>query len=111
MQLQGNEKARGFFTDNLAPFAYLDANYVSVLNDEGLDHVVFDDLNIPAFTLLQDMLDYYPRTQHTTMDVYELVNEEAIKQNAVIMASLIYHAATRDELLPRKRLQPPIQVE
>jgi hypothetical protein len=45
------------------------------------------------------------------MDVYELVNEEAIKQNAVIMASLIYHAATRDELLPRKRLQPPIQVE
>ena len=111
VQLQGNEKARGFFTDNLAPFAYLDANYVSVLNDEGLDHVVFDDLNIPAFTLLQDMLDYYPRTQHTTMDVYELVNEEAIKQNAVIMASLIYHAATRDELLPRKRLQPPIQVE
>ena len=111
VQLQGNEKARGFFTDNLAPFAYLDANYVSVLNDEGLDHVVFDDLNIPAFTLLQDMLDYYPRTQHTTLDVYELVNEEAIKQNAVIIASLIYHAATRDELLPRKRLQPPIPVE
>jgi len=54
------------------------------------------------------MLDYYPRTHHTTLDVYELVNEEAIKQNAVIMASLIYHAATRDDLLPRKKLLPPI---
>jgi hypothetical protein len=45
------------------------------------------------------------------MDLYEFVDEEALKQSAVIMASLIYHAATRDELLPRKRLQPPIQVE
>ena len=108
VHLQGNEKARVFFTDNLAPFAYLDANYVSALNEGTTDHVVFDDLNIPAFTLFQDMLDYYPRTHHTTMDVYELVNEEAIKQNAVIMASLIYHAATRDELLPRKKLLPPI---
>ncbi len=111
VHLQGNEKARGFFTDNLAPFAYLDANHVSALNEATTDHVVFDELNIPAFTLFQDMLDYYPRTHHTTLDVYEAVNEEAIKQNAVIMASLIYHAATRDELLPRKRLQPPIQIQ
>jgi hypothetical protein len=108
VHLQGNEKARVFFTDNLAPFAYLGANHVSALNEGTTDHVVFDELNIPAFTLFQDMLDYYPRTHHTTMDVYELVDEEAIKQNAVIMASLIYHAATRDELLPRKKLLPPI---
>lgn len=109
--LQGNEKVRGFFTDNLAPFAYLDASHVTAMSAGGTDHIIFDDLNIPSFQFIQDPLDYSPRTHHSTLDLYEFVDEEAMKQNAVIMASLIYHAATRDELLPRKRLQPPIPVE
>jgi hypothetical protein len=110
--LQGNEKARGFFADNLAPFSYLSANHVSAMSGGGTDHIIFDDLNIPAFQLIQGSQGGPPvSTHHATMDLYEFVDEEALKQSAVIMASLIYHAATRDELLPRKRLQPPIQVE
>jgi carboxypeptidase Q len=42
------------------------------------------------------------RTGHTNMDVYDHVLEEDLKQSAVIAASLIYHAAMRDEKLPRK---------
>ena len=78
----------------------------------GTDHIIFDDLNIPAFQLIQGSQGGPPvSTHHSSTDLYEFVDEEAMIQNAVIMASLIYHAATRDELLPRKRLQPPIQVE
>ena len=110
--LQGNEKARGFFADNLAPFSYLGANHVSAMSGGGTDHIIFDDLNIPAFQLIQGSQGGPPvSTHHSSTDLYEFVDEEAMIQNAVIMASLIYHAATRDELLPRKRLQPPIQVE
>ncbi|NOR19293.1 MAG: M28 family peptidase, partial [Xanthomonadales bacterium] len=51
--LQGNEKTRGFFTENLAPFSYLGANHVSAMSGGGTDHIIFNDLNIPAFQLIQ----------------------------------------------------------
>jgi carboxypeptidase Q len=38
------------------------------------------------------------------MDLYDHIQEDDLKQAAIIMASFIYHAATRDERLPRKRL-------
>jgi hypothetical protein len=38
------------------------------------------------------------------MDVYERVQEEDAKQASIIMATFVYHAAMRDEKLPRKPL-------
>jgi hypothetical protein len=35
------------------------------------------------------------------MDVYDLVNEDNMKQQAVIAASFVYRAAMRDEMMPR----------
>jgi hypothetical protein len=35
------------------------------------------------------------------MDTYERVNIDDLKQNAVILASFLYHAAMRDAKIPR----------
>jgi hypothetical protein len=53
-------------------------------------------------------VEYSSRTHHTNLDVYERVQASDMMKNAVIVASFVYHAANRDELLPRKPLpQPP----
>jgi hypothetical protein len=41
------------------------------------------------------------------MDSYERIQEEDMRKNAVIVASFVYHAANRDQLLPRKPLPRP----
>jgi len=48
-----------------------------------------------------------PHSKHTNMDVYDGLDPEDLMINAVIMASFAYHAAMRDELLPRKPYPPP----
>jgi hypothetical protein len=39
------------------------------------------------------------------MDVYERLIEEDAKQSSVIIASFAYHAAMRDEKIPRRALE------
>jgi hypothetical protein len=39
--------------------------------------------------------------------VYERIQEEDMRKNAVIVASFVYHTANRDQLLPRKPLPRP----
>jgi hypothetical protein len=41
------------------------------------------------------------------MDVYERLQSKDLMQNAVIVASFVYNAATREELFPRKPLPQP----
>jgi hypothetical protein len=41
------------------------------------------------------------------MDVYDRIQPGDLMQAAVIMASMVYHTAMRDELLPRKPLPAP----
>ena len=106
VHLQGNEWVRPIFEAYLAPFHYLGAETVTTENTTGTDHMVFDAVGLPAFTFLQDPLDYTKLTHHTDQDVYDELVEEDLKQSAVIMASFAYHTAMRDELLPRKKLPP-----
>jgi hypothetical protein len=41
------------------------------------------------------------------MDVYERVQGEDMKRNAVIVAAFVYNTANRDEKLPKKPLPKP----
>jgi hypothetical protein len=56
---------------------------------------------LPGFQAVQDYKDYDVRTHHTNMDTDERVSKDALKQAAVVMASILYHAAMRDERIPR----------
>jgi hypothetical protein len=41
------------------------------------------------------------------MDVYDYVPKSDLMQASAILASFVYHASTRDEMLPRKPLPKP----
>jgi len=105
--LQGNDMMRPVFRAWLEPFQDYGASTVTIRNTGGTDHQSFDAVGIPAFQFIQDPLDYGTRVHHTNMDVYERLVPGDLMEASAIIASVAYHAAMRDELLPRKPLPKP----
>ena len=100
---------RPIFRAWLAPFADMAALTLSPSNTSGTDHLSFDAVGLPGFQFIQDPLEYDSRTHHSNMDVYDRLQADDIKQASIIMASFVYHAAMRDEKLPRKPLVGEVQ--
>jgi hypothetical protein len=65
------------------------------------DHLSFIRAGLPGFQAIHEYTDYDVRTHHTNMDTFERVQEEDLKQAAVVMASVLYHSAMRDGSFPR----------
>jgi hypothetical protein len=105
--LQGNEAARPIFEKFLEPFEYLGAATLTTENTSGTDHLLFDAVGLPAFSFIQDPIEYDSFTHHTNMDVYDHLREDDLKQAAVIVASVAYLTAMREQKLPRKPLPEP----
>ncbi|MEZ4585899.1 MAG: M20/M25/M40 family metallo-hydrolase [Gemmatimonadales bacterium] len=101
--LQGNEFVRPIFAAWMAPFADLGMKTLTIDDAYGVDVVGFDLAGLPGFQFIQDPLDYDTRTHHSNMDVYDKLRPDDLRRNAVIMASFLYHAAMRDQPLPRER--------
>ncbi|RMH24423.1 MAG: M20/M25/M40 family metallo-hydrolase [Planctomycetota bacterium] len=99
---QSNAAVRPIFEAWMAPLADLGMTTATIRNTGGTDHLAFDAVGLPGFQFIQDRLDYFTRTHHTNMDVYERVIPADVMQAAVVMATFVYHAANRDEKLPRK---------
>ncbi|MGB5294792.1 MAG: M20/M25/M40 family metallo-hydrolase [Thermoanaerobaculia bacterium] len=106
---QGNAAVAQVFEEWLKPFRDMGADTVTNRNTGGTDHVAFDAVGLPGFQFIQDDLDYYTRTHHSNWDVFDHAQREDLVQASVVMASFAYHAAMRDEMLPRKPLpqRPP----
>jgi carboxypeptidase Q len=88
----------------LAPFQDLGiygANATTGRTLGGTDSTSFNNAGLPGIGFQQDPIEYNSHTHHTNLDTYERVIEEDVKKAAVIVASAIYHLATRDEMLPR----------
>ena len=100
---QGNVGIAPVFKEWLAPFADLGATTVTYNNTGGTDHLSFDAVDIPGFQFIQDPMDYGTRTHHSNMDLYERLVPSDMKRNSVIVASFVYLAANRDQMLPRKK--------
>lgn len=103
---QENAAVVPIFESWLKPFEDLGATTVSPRTTGGTDHLAFDSVGLPGFQFIQDGLDYQTRTHHTNVDVVDHLIKEDLMQASVIMASFVYHAAMRDEKLPRKPLPP-----
>lgn len=99
-----NQSAAAVFKSWFKPFHDLGAATVTLNSTGGTDHEPFDDVGLPAFQFIQDPLNYGSQLHHNQVDTYSHVYEEDLQQAAVILASFLYHAATRDERLPRKPL-------
>ncbi len=101
---QGNAAVVPIFERWLEPFNDLGADTVTNRDTGGTDHLPFDDVGLPAFQFVQDRLDYSSRTHHTHLDHFDHAVGKDLKQASVILASFLYHAAMRDERLPREPL-------
>ncbi len=100
--MQDNEAVRPIFRDWLAPFAEYDAKTLTINSTGGTDHLAFDAVGLPGFQFIQDPIEYFTRTWHTTQDVSDRILEEDLKRSAIIMAAFAYNSAMTDEKLPRK---------
>ena len=105
--LQNNDRMRPLFEQWLQPFHDLGAATISNRNTGGTDHLSFDAVGLPGFQFIQDPLDYSTVTHHSSMDVYDHAIPADLMQAAAIIASVVYDAATRPEMLPRKPLPSP----
>jgi len=100
--LQHNEAVRPIFQAWMEPFRDLGMRTLTIRNTGGTDHLSFDAVGLPGFQFIQDAIEYGSRTHHSNQDVYDRIQEDDMKKNAVIVASFVYLAANRDEKLPRK---------
>jgi hypothetical protein len=111
----GGGKIRGVYTQSnaavvpifqawLEPFHDLGAKTVTLNDTGGTDHLAFDRVGLPGFQFIQNMRDYETLTHHTNADTFDHLSREDLTQASVVMASFLYHAAMRDDLLPRKPL-------
>jgi Zn-dependent M28 family amino/carboxypeptidase len=104
---QGNDMVKPIFEAWLAPWRDMGATTVTMRPTGGTDHLSYDAVGLPGFQFIQDPLEYMTRTHHSNMDVYDRIPAGDMMQSAAIMASFVYNAATRPEMLPRKPLPKP----
>src|ERR1700730_337820 len=108
---QGNAAVDRIFEQWMAPLKDLSVTTITNRNTGGTDHLSFDAVGIPGFQFIQDPMDYETRTHHFNMDTHERLQAADLKQMAVIVASFVYDAATRDQMLPRKPVEKPLPKE
>ena len=71
--LQENDMVRPIFGSWLQPFRDLGAATLASRRTGGSDHMSFDMIGIPGFQFIQDPVEYFARTWHSNMDLYERV--------------------------------------
>jgi hypothetical protein len=101
---QENAAVCPIFAQWLEPFRDLGVTTVSMRDTGSTDHIPFDAVGVPGFQFIQDPVEYFTRTHHSNMDVYERIQRDDVMQAAVVLASVVWQAANRDQMLPRKPL-------
>lgn len=105
LYLQDNEEAAPILDAWIAALEPVGARRNVRASIGSSDHMSFEDLGLPGFSTVQDYTDYDTRTHHTNQDFFERLTEEDLRQSSIVLATLLYHAAMRDELMPRKPLE------
>jgi hypothetical protein len=115
INVAGNDMVKPVFEAWLAPFHDLGATTVigttaaPTRQPGGTDHTSFSWIGLPGFGFVQDPIEYNTRTHHSNMDVYDRVQQGDLMQMSAIMASFVYHSATRPEMLPRVAMPKPMK--
>jgi carboxypeptidase Q len=98
---EGNAAIAPIFKQWIEPLADLGVTTISQRNTGSTDHVGFQQAGLPGFQFIQDPRDYDSRTHHTSLDVYDHLSPDDLKQAAVVEAIFLYNTAQRDQMLPR----------
>lgn len=99
--MQGNAGVAPIFEAWAKPLGDLQVDLFSPRSVVSTDHVPFDRLGIPAFQFVQERYEYTARTHHSTMDFYDRIQPDDLRRTAVVAAVFVWHAANRDDRLPR----------
>jgi carboxypeptidase Q len=114
----GSGKLRGLYAERnpaavpilrewLAPFAAMGASTVALSPTGGTDHVFLQQVGIQGFQFIQDPLDYDSRIHHSSIDTFDHLKGEDMRQGSTILASVLLSAANADQALPR----PPLPTQ
>ena len=112
----GSGKIRGIYAEGnvavipilekwLRPFASMGVDKVVARHTWGTDHVPMQVTGIPAFQFIQDPLDYSSRIHHSSIDTYDHLEVADLEQASVVLASMLWLSAERDQPLPRLPVQ------
>jgi hypothetical protein len=108
----GSGKLRGLYAENnpavvpifrdwLAPYAAMGAKDVVIAKTGGTDHVFMQAVGVPGFQFIQDPLDYDSRVHHTSIDTFDHLKADDLRQGAIVLAGVLLAAANADKPLPR----------
>jgi hypothetical protein len=100
----GPPQAAAVIRELLKPFediGVMGASASSSRATGGTDSTSFNNAGLPGIGFGQDPIEYQSATWHTNLDTYERIIEQDAKQSAMTIASVVYHLAMRDEMLPR----------
>ncbi len=67
----------------------------------GTDSTSFNNAGLPGVGSQQDPIEYGSLTHHTNLDTYERIIPDDVKRDAAIIAAAVWHAANRDQMIPR----------
>jgi Zn-dependent M28 family amino/carboxypeptidase len=107
----GGGKIRGLYAEGnfaavpvlrgwLAPLGSLDANAVVANPTGSTDHVGMVRLGLPAFQFIQDPLDYESTAHHSSVDSFDHLRADDLRQASAVMASVLLSAANSDKVVP-----------
>ena len=105
----GPPEAVDMIRDTLMPFAdwgFTGASASTTRRTGGTDSTSFNNAGLPGIGLAQDPFDYSSFTHHTTLDTYERIYEEDVREGAVEIASAVYAVAMADQMVPRFAAEP-----
>jgi Zn-dependent M28 family amino/carboxypeptidase len=98
---EGNMAAVPMLREWLTPFASMGASAVVARPTGSTDHVPMADVGLPAFQFIQDRLDYDTRVHHSSLDTFDHMRTEDLRQAAVVLAGVLLSAADSEKPLPR----------
>ncbi len=104
---EGNPAAAPTLREWLAPFDGMGASAVAMSRTGGTDHVFLQSIGIPGFQFIQDPLDYETRIHHTSIDTFDHLKADDMRQGSIVLAGVLLSAANAKEALPR----PPLPRE
>ncbi len=100
----GPPEAADMIREALAPYqdwGFSGALATTSRRTGGTDSTSFNNAGLPGIGLAQDPFDYGTFTHHTTLDTYERIYEEDVREGAVEIASAVYAVAMADNMVPR----------
>ena len=99
--LEKNDMAFPYFREWMKAIEPLGFTTLSPRPTYSTDHITFNEVGLPAFQFIQDVLEYR-RTYHTIMDTYERLSFDDLKIDAAITAWLVICAANDPGRIPAK---------